>query len=188
MNLKPRFIFFILIIFWTVLFSCKDSQTGLVNVTLPPSKYAAEYQKASILLQNNKPLEAISVYKDLCRIEDDSLKTYSYMALGSAYLISNDYQNAFESYNKSIRLNSKNAESYVGLGSISYKLQDYKKATTYYNLAKNINPNSSNSYWGLALSYDKLNINDSAKANAKRFIELEPDSKYRSAIEQILQK
>ena len=110
------------------------------------------------------------------------------MALGSAYLISNDYQNAFESYNKSIRLNSKNAESYVGLGSISYKLQDYKKAITYYNLAKNINPNSSNSYWGLALSYDNLNIKDSAKAKAKRFIELEPDSKYRSAIEQILQK
>ena len=141
-----------------------------------------------MLLQDNRYSEAISVYKRLCKIEDDSLQTYSFMGLASAYLMSNQYQNAIENYNKSIGLNSNNAASYTGLGSAYFRLGDYRKAIESYNYSKRINPNSPDNYWGLAMSYDELKVKDSAKVNAKRFNEIEPHSKYRNLAEDILAK
>jgi protein O-GlcNAc transferase len=161
---------------------------GLVEVTVQYSKYYSEYVKASSFVQSNKLWEAISVYKDLCKVEDDSLKTYSYMGLASAYLMLNDYQKAIENYNMSVKLNDKNIDSYIGLGSAFFRLEDYKKAIEYYNKAKDINPNSPNCYWGLALAYEKLNLTERAKANAMHFIEIEPESRYRSLAEAILAK
>ncbi len=195
MNFQHNFIHFGLIILLTTLVSCSESgtrqergQNGLVELHVQNSEHYFEYQKASALLQENNFSEAISVYRGLCKVEDDSLQTYAYMGLASAYLMSGDYQNAIENYNNSIALNDRNFGSYVGLGSVYYRLEEYEKATQFYNHAKAINPDSPDCHWGLALSYDKLNLEDSAKANAKRFIELEPNSNYRSLAERIIAK
>ncbi|MFT3934425.1 MAG: tetratricopeptide repeat protein [Chitinophagaceae bacterium] len=163
-------------------------RNGLIEVTIQSSRYDSAYQEASALLQENNTSEAISIYDRLCKIENDSLKTFSFMGLASAYVMAGDYENAIENYNTSIRFNSKNVDSYVGLGSTYSRLGDYRKSIENYNNAKNLNPNSADCYWGLALTYYELNFKDSAKVYAKQFIELEPQSKYRYLAEKIIAK
>jgi tetratricopeptide (TPR) repeat protein len=190
--------FFCFILFTTVFYlgeSCKESNgrkevghEGLIEITQGHSKYSLDYQKASQLLQDNKVSEAISIYLKLCKLEEGTQKYYAYMNLGSAYLTEKNYEKAIENYNLSIKLNNQNSESYVGLGSTYFALSDYKRALQYYRIGKEINPDNSNSIFGLAMSYDTLGIKDSAKINAKRFIELEPTSKYRNFAESILNK
>jgi len=163
-------------------------QVGLVevNVGVRHSKNYSQYLKALRLLKEKKFSEAISIYRNLCKVEEDSFRTYSYMGLGSAYLMSNNYQNAIQNYNLSINLNNENAEAYVGLGSAYFSLTDYNKAIEFYSKAKQIDPNNSNSFWGLAFSFDQLHMVDSAKANARRFLQLKPDSEYRNLLERII--
>ncbi|MES2777161.1 MAG: tetratricopeptide repeat protein [Bacteroidota bacterium] len=163
-------------------------QNGLIEIREGFSTNHADYERALKYIRENKPQEAIKVYKKLCRIEDDSLRTGAYMGLGSAYLFAGEYQNAISCYNKSIKLDSTNVESYVGLGSAYFTLKDYEKAISCYQEAKKINPNNSNSYWGLAIAYNGIGRMDSAKANGKKFILLEPNSKYNNLIRDIINK
>ncbi|MCH5715349.1 tetratricopeptide repeat protein [Niabella hibiscisoli] len=200
MTPKLNFITLIAFVFLTAIFSCapkekqKDGertemgQSGLVAVTVESSTHYAEYQEASKLLQEGKALEAIRVYKHLCKIEDERLKTYCYMGLASAYLVLANYSEAIKNYNKSLKLNGKNFNSYIGLGSTYFSIKDYKKAIEHYDYARKMNPKSPDCYWGLALAYDKQNNIDSAKANVKQFLALEPNSKYRNFAEMILMK
>lgn len=175
--------------------SCKEKSTrkeigndGIIEFTTGQSKYYADYEEAERLMQSNKNSEAISIYKRLCKIEDESQKSNAYVGLGSAYLGALDYEKAIESYKNSITLENKNTEAYVGLGTSYFRLNDYNRAIKYYGLAKQIDSNNSDSYWGLAIAYDAINSADSAKINARRFIKLEPNSKYKSYLERILNK
>ncbi len=140
-------VFFFPIALFATILSCGENSKrkerghdGLVEMSVQNSEHYFEYRKAIALLQKNNFSEAISVYRGLCKIEDDSLQTYTYMGLASAYLMSNDYQSAIENYNNSIALNERNSGSYNGLGSVYYRLEEYEKAKKVYNRAKEMNP------------------------------------------------
>jgi len=161
---------------------------GLIITSEGTSKYYPEYRKAADLLQEEKAAEAILVYQHLCKIEDEDRKTYAFMGLGTAYMVAHDYPEAIKSYNRSLLLNPRNSNSYIGLGSVYYALRDYQTAIRQYELARQTDPGNADSWWGLAISYDEAGQADSAKANASKFLELVPDTKYKMYVRQILSK
>ncbi len=164
------------------------SDSGYIGITMPPSANGAEYGEALKYLEEGAPKKAISIYKNLCRVENDSLKTYAYSGLAAAYCADKDYKDAINCYNMSIKYDAQNSYAYIGLGSVYFELKDYKTAIRYYETELAHNNKSEDAYWGLALVYDALNDLPNAKANAKKFIELAPDSKYKRFADDILAK
>ena len=164
------------------------SDDGLIGIGMPASINETEYRQALKYMEEGAPEKAIPIYKHLSSIESDSLKTYAYAGLAAAYLASKNYKEAINNYNLSIKYNDKNAFAYIGLGSLYSEQKDYKKAIQYYETALNYNNKNPDAYWGLALVYDELNDLTNAKANAQKFIELVPNSKYKQYADYILAK
>ncbi len=161
---------------------------GLIGVVTPSSVHDDEYNQAVKYMEDSLPEKAIPIYRYLCRIEPDSMKTFAYLGLGSAYVTIKDYKKATDNYRLSLNYNPKNAEAYNGLGSVFLELADLKTAIAYYDTARTINNKNTSAYWGLSLCYDLLKDTLNARANARKFIELAPGSKYRHFAEDILKR
>lgn len=108
----------------------------------------------------------------------------------SKFLEEDKIDSAIEIYQKlsKIEEDKLKTHAYVGMGSSYCLLQDYKNAIINYEIARKMDESNSNSYWGLAITYDKINQIDSAKIYAKKFLELEPDSKSKGLMKEILNK
>ena len=78
--------------------------------------------------------------------------------------------------------------SLIGSGSAHLSLKNYDSAKYFYNKAKWFMPEVPESYWGLAILYDEIGELNNAKQNAKKFIDLAPNSMYRQLMEDILKK
>jgi tetratricopeptide (TPR) repeat protein len=161
---------------------------GLIGVITPSSQNDEAYRQAIKYMEDSAFEKAIIVYRYLCRVEPDTLKTYAYMGLATAYLSAGEYKKAVDNYKLSLTYNPKNAEAYNGLGSVFLELIEIKTAIAYYDTARNLNNKNTSAYWGLALCYERIEDTLNAKANARKFIELAPGSKYRHFAEDILKK
>jgi tetratricopeptide (TPR) repeat protein len=125
-----------------------DINTVLVDVNFPSdglSDRQLEIQQDRITKTREKLLEA----------PDDWL---SWIAVGNAYRMLNDYDTAISAYNKSIALQPNNILGYANIADI-YRLdiKNYDKAATYYSLALENNFSDKQIYITLAKVY-KVNL------------------------------
>jgi len=163
-----------------------DPDNGAVLTKEGQSLHYKEYENAANLIGENKIDEAIKVYTRLLSIEQEQANALA--GLGSCYSLKNDFSNALISYRQSLVINPVSMTSLVGIGSAYSSLKEYDSAIHFYNQAKKINPEVAETYWGLAIVYDEIGDRDNAKQNAKKFIDLAPNSMYRQLMEEIIRK
>ena len=93
---------------------------------------------------------------------------------------------AKEYYEKALAVNRDYYEPNLGMGSANSKLKDYNTAVLYYERAHQLKPEAADPFWGLAIAYHYLNEKELASKNAKIFIDMAPDSRYRKYIEKYI--
>jgi tetratricopeptide (TPR) repeat protein len=163
-----------------------DNNNGVVSYPERPSDFYEDYEKAGDLLAKNKIPEAIKAYEEL--LNKESKKDLAYTGLGACYNLSNNCPLAIIYYKKALAIDSNCISALVGIGSAYYALEIFDTAIMYYNKAKVKNNKIAEAYWGLAITYDRMGNIKKAKENARRFIELAPESVYRDQVEPILKK
>ena len=165
----------------------QDINAGAVVVpqgSKKTSKYSDKYRKGNILLHEKKYDEAISIFKQLADIPEET--ELSMISLGTSYSLKGETKIAEKCYARSLELNDKNYNALLGMANINYKSQQYAVAATYYLKAKGIMPELPDVYWGLACTYNLLGEKKLASDNAKIFVRMVPDSRYRPMLEEMI--
>jgi tetratricopeptide (TPR) repeat protein len=94
---------------------------------------------------------------------------------GYSFIISGDYQNALDAFNKVIELNpTKNEGAYFNRGFAYGKLGNYKQAIRDFDKAIEINPKASGTYQTRGASYKLLGNNNQAIRDYDKAIEINP--------------
>jgi tetratricopeptide (TPR) repeat protein len=170
----------------TVRKEIKGNSSGAVVHSEGTSAYWEKYQACSKLIGEGKYDDAIVIYRGLVVLENN--KAMAYTGLGSCYHLKMNYDSAFVNYSKALELDPEAYNSNLGMGTAFFSREKYANAVIYYTKAREIAPDVADPYWGLAICYDKLNDTAQAKENARQFIRLAPDSKYRAGLETILKR
>lgn len=148
------------------------------------SKYSEIYKKGVDLLHNQKYDEAIVVYKELSKIPEET--ETALIGLGTCYNLKGDKENAGKCFSQSLQINDKNYNALLGMASFNYKSEQYPLALVYYQKAKSISPELPDAYWGLACAYHMMNEKNLASQNAKQFLKMVPNSRYKSNLEKMI--
>jgi tetratricopeptide (TPR) repeat protein len=163
----------------------KNNDKGVVLLsTGTESEYSGDYRKASEYLADKKFTEAIKIYQHLLEVEKD--KNVPYEGLGSVYLSMNDLASAKNYYGKALAFNSSDFIATLDMGSVYFTEENYPESLNWYMKAKKLDTANADVYWGLALAYQYMGKLKEAKENARKFITMVPDSKYRPDVETIL--
>jgi tetratricopeptide (TPR) repeat protein len=149
------------------------------------NNYIAHVSLGFALFDEGKVKEAIDHYNkvimmpyQILTFNDDYLYSFYgtiYSNRGKAYTELGLYQFAFEDYNKSIRLDPKNAGLYDNRGLTYYKLDQHQHAIEDFNEAIRLKPDYANYYNDRGNSYNKLGQHQSALDDYTKAIHLKPD-------------
>lgn len=148
------------------------------------SKYSKQYIIGNDLLHNQKYDEAIVVFKELSEIPEET--ETALISLGTCYNLKGDKENAGKCFSQSLQINDKNYNALLGMASFNYKSEQYPLAQIYYQKAKSISPELPDAYWGLACAYHMMNEKKLASDNAKQFLRMVPNSRYRPNLEKMI--
>jgi tetratricopeptide (TPR) repeat protein len=157
---------------------------GAVIIPAGSKKYSVHsdrYKEANALLHAEKMDEAIVIFKELAALPEEA--ETALVGLGSSYSLKGEREQAMACYKKVIELNPMNYNAFLGMGTVNYRMAQYSMAVVYYKKAGAINPAIPDTYWGLAGAYNKLKEKELASENAKTFISMVPDSRYRKYLE-----
>lgn len=108
--------------------------------------------------------------------------------MGSAYNHQNKAQLAIEYYDKALSIDPNEMSSLIGKGIALNNLSKPEEALIYFEKSKLIDSKNPDVFWGLAIAYDAMGKADLAVDNAKKYIELVPNSKYRPRVEYFINK
>ena len=93
---------------------------------------------------------------------------------GMAYLMTENYNNAAQNFEESVRLNPNNPYAYSQLGSIYSKQTQYEKAIAAYQKALNLNPNDYQASFGMGMAHLRLNQHQQAVSALIRCTSINP--------------
>jgi len=154
-------------------------------LSVTKNNYIAHVGLGLALLEEGKVKEAIDHYNkvimmpyQILTFNNDYLYSFYgriYSNRGKAYAELGLYQCAFEDYNKSIRLNPKNAGLYNNRGLTYDKLNQHQRAIEDFNEAIRLKPDYANYYNDRGNSYNKLGQNQRALDDYTEAIRLKPD-------------
>ena len=125
-----------------------------------------------ILVEQNKPDEAIEYYEKGIKIDPNFSSIYS--NLGLLYANKSEHIKAENFYKKSISLNYKNPEAHNNLGSLYKSLDKFKDAINCYKEAVKIDPKFIHAYHNLGNAYTAMGNFYEAKINFIKAIEINP--------------
>jgi tetratricopeptide (TPR) repeat protein len=100
-----------------------------------------------------------------------------YIIEGNSLFAKGDYQNALESYNKSIALDSENDAAWAAQGNAFYSLQNNENAYESYKMATKLNSNNALAWNGIGNALTNLKRYNEAVEAYDRAIDIAPDSK-----------
>lgn len=104
-------------------------------INLKPTEVEPYYNLAMYYQENNRFINALSVYKKIIN-DIDSNYIYAYYNTAYNYLVNlNDYDKAIEYFEKTIEMDSSYVDAIYNLGYSYEKKGDYKTAEEYYNIA-----------------------------------------------------
>lgn len=165
----------------------QDVNAGVVIIPASPQRtsvYSEKYKTANAFLDQQKLDEAIAIFKELAAIPEEA--EYALVTLGTCYNLKGESENAQTCYSKVLDLNDKNYNALLGMAGVNYRTKQYPLAIVYYKKANQLRPELPDAYWGLACGYHMLQEKELAGENAKTFIRMVPDSRYRSQLEKMI--
>jgi tetratricopeptide (TPR) repeat protein len=160
---------------------------GAVIVPAAPartSEHSQKYKTANTLLDQQRMDEAIVIFKELITIPEE--EETALISLGTCYNLKGDMENAMYAYKKALDINEKNYNALLGLASFNYKTKQYPSAVVYYKKANFLRPELPDAYWGLACAYYMMDEDALASENAKTFVQMVPDSRYKPQLEKMI--
>jgi tetratricopeptide (TPR) repeat protein len=128
--------------------------------------------------------EAIVILTELAAIPEETATAS--IGLGTAYNLKGDRDNALFHYQKALELAPENYNALLGMASVNYRTKHYPNAVNYYRKATSLRPELPDGYWGLAVAYHMMQDKKQASENAKIFIKMVPDSRYRESLEEMI--
>ncbi|MGP8003842.1 MAG: tetratricopeptide repeat protein [Smithella sp.] len=153
-------------------------------LSVTKNNYIAHSNLGIALFEEGKIEEAIDQYNkaimmpyQILTYNDDHLYYFYgriYSNRGKAYAELGLYKYAFEDYNKSIRLNSKNASLYNSRGFTYAKLNQHQRAIEDFSEAIRLRPDFAYYYLDRGNSYNKLGQHQSALDDYTNAIRLKP--------------
>ena len=159
---------------------------GAVHVGVAAKNPA--FSEAARLVGEHRTDEAIVIYKKLCKTETGQQQAIAYWGLGAAYTIDKQDEKAVENYLKSLEIDSANSGPYIGLGTSYGNLGNNEKGIACYKKALSMDERSTEAYWGLAIAYDETGDRQLARENARKYLQLEPNSNYAALMKEIINK
>lgn len=106
-----------------------------------------------------------------------------YLLLGSIYQDEKDLLKARDYYQKAAQIDSNNVDAILGLAFVAFHRDQYDMALDQYQRAASLDPNRSEIYKLLGDTYRKIGQGQIAIKNYKQYLELSPNSRYKSSIE-----
>ena len=94
----------------------------------------------------------------------------------SCALEERNYELAQKSYEQAAALDGKSASAQIGMGSVASLQGKYRDAADRFEQAAALDPASADAHWGAAAAWNTLGEHERARAHAKVFIALAPDS------------
>lgn len=104
-------------------------------------------------------------------IEDDPEAEYQ---AGSAYLNRNEFDQAIESFQRSLELRPNNARAHFGLAKALESKQDFSAAVSHYLEAIKLNPNDEDAHYNLARVYEDIDEHEKASNHYRAAIAINP--------------
>ena len=148
------------------------------------SVYFEQYTQGNQFLHEQRYEEAIRIFKRLSEIPEET--ETALIGLGTSYSLKGEAEQARDCFNRALELNDKNYNALLGMAGYYFKAKEYSTAEAYYRKACTLMPELPDAYWGLACAYHMMNEKEQASDNAKIFVRMVPDSRYRPQLEQMI--
>ena len=150
---------------------------GVVAYTMGTSDYYQKYQQALSFIESGKLAEAEQVYLELMEIDSSNLMLI-HVGLGTVKNRQMDYTQAIYHFTQALAIDPSNYQVYLGFGAAYYDQRFYNEALQYYRTAIGLAPDRPDAYWGISNVFAAMGESDSSALYARKFMEMEPDSKY----------
>jgi len=159
-------------------FAFSKFKTDIRKIFVFCATVAVIYYSASTIYENNFWHEEIPFYERIIAKNNNSAFNYIPLSnLGYSYEREKEYDLAEKSFLEAARLSGRNALFYNGLAFYYIRRGDYKKAIKTLEESLFIDSNFSRTYFLMGFSEMSLNNFAKAKANFKKALDLNPDSK-----------
>ena len=106
-----------------------------------------------------------------------------YLLLGSIYQDEKDLLKARDYFQKAAQVDANNVDAILGLAFVAFHRDQYDMALDQYQRAATMDPNRAEIYKLLGDTYRKIGQGQIAIKNYKQYLELSPNSRYKSSIE-----
>ncbi|KAG0330442.1 anaphase-promoting complex subunit cdc27 [Podila horticola] len=126
--------------------------------TLEPSMHKDMDSYSSCLWHLKKETVLSTLAKDLK--DADSQSHVAWVALGNAYNLRQDHEQALSCFQRAIQLNDQYAYAHTLSGQEYFALEEHDKAQAEYQLAMTINPRHFHAWYGMGQVYGKMGKND----------------------------
>ncbi|MFL5764298.1 MAG: tetratricopeptide repeat protein [Bacteroidia bacterium] len=143
-----------------------------------------KYKEGNRLIDAEKMDDAIVIFRQLVTIPGE--EETANVNLGTCYNLKNERETAMTHYQAALNLNPNNYNALLGMASVNYRTGHYPTAVVYYKKANALKPELPDAYWGLAVAYNMMNEKELSSDNAKTFIKMVPDSRYRPNLEKMI--
>ncbi len=143
------------------------------------------YDTAVSVFQENRPAEAQILLEKLIAEEGDDPAVYNY--LGITYYQQGKVKEALDAFVKGAEIPFSNKSLlYFNAGNAAYTLKDYKMAEKYFSMSIDFDDTYSAAFLNRANTRINLSKLKEALSDYKKYLELEPDSKQKDVIENLL--
>jgi tetratricopeptide (TPR) repeat protein len=151
-------------------------------VKLSPDWEDPHYVLALALTETGKLKEAIAEFKQVVKLAiKDQPKILSYYNMGNAYADLGDYQDAIDSYNQAIRLNTNSSnpqplsKPHNNLGLAYAALGQLTEAVAEFDQAVQLKPDYAEAHYNLGVAYVQLGRKPEAEEQQRILRTLKPD-------------
>ena len=133
----------------------------------------AYFSVGYLLIQQEKPEDAIAAYDEAVRLKRDFAEAYNNRGIAKYAL--GRHEDAITDYNQAIRLKPDPAKAYINRGNVKYALGRHEDAITDYNQAIRLKPDLAKAYYNRDTVKAKLGRREDAITDYNQAIQLKPD-------------
>lgn len=185
--MKKPFVYLTLVFLSLAFFSCGPAEEKKTETHVyDPATEEKQFETAFQFMMDLQTDKALPILQEIAR--EGKQKERAYCGIGGCYLQKQQPEKALKAYEDALKLDPHYYDALLGEASAYLDMKNYGKALESFAQARQEQPAYLDSYRGLAIVYDRLNMPDSALANARISLANDPDAKTDYDLQQIVKK